>query len=80
MQGHHHSLIQEFPGHSEQIHALKVDNAHFRTLVSRWEEIDKGIARAEARIELMSEAEEEQLRKARLALKDEIYKMLTEAK
>ena len=34
----------------------------------------------EARIELMSEAEEEQLRKARLALKDEIYKMLTEAK
>lgn len=80
MQGHHHSLIEEFPEHREQIHALKVGNAHFGTLVSRWEEIDKKIARAESRIELMSDAEEEQLRKARLALKDEIYKMLTAAK
>ena len=79
MQGHHHSITDEFPEHREQIHNLKVSNAHFNSLVARWEEIDKKIARAESRIELMSEAEEEQLRKSRLALKDDIYRMLLAA-
>ena len=79
MEGHHHVLTQEFPEYKEQIHALKMNNAHFKKLTERWEEIDKQIARAEARIELMSESEEEQLRKTRLSLKEEIYKMLTTA-
>lgn len=79
MEGQHHVLTQEFPEYKEQIHNLKMNNAHFKKLAERWEEIDKQIARAEARIELMSESEEEQLRKTRLGLKDEIYKMLTEA-
>jgi uncharacterized protein YdcH (DUF465 family) len=77
MQGHHHSLIEEFPEHREQIHQLKIENAHFQHLISKWEEIDKQIARAEARIELMSEEAEEQLRKTRVSLKDEIYAMLS---
>ncbi len=76
MQGHHHKLSEEFPAYKEQIHLLKMNNAHFANLLSRWEEIDKKIARAEARIELMSEAEEETLRKQRLALKDELYSIL----
>lgn len=80
MEGHHHKLGEEFPEYRQEIHDLKVNNAHFATLVTRWEELDKRIARAEARIELMSEAEEEQLRKSRLALKDEIYSMLREAR
>jgi uncharacterized protein YdcH (DUF465 family) len=79
MQGHHHTLVQEFPEHSEQIHSLKEGNAHFKNLVERWEEIDKQIARTESRIELMSEEQEEELRRSRLSLKDEIYKMLTAA-
>lgn len=80
MQGHHHSIGDEFPEFREQIHALKTSNSHFQTLLSKWEEIDKRIARAEARIELMSEEAEEQLRKARVALKDELYTMLVAAK
>lgn len=80
MQGHHHAIGEEFPEFKEQIHALKVSNAHFRSLVSKWEEVDKQIARAESRIELMSEEQEEQLRRNRLSLKDEIYTMLSEAK
>jgi uncharacterized protein YdcH (DUF465 family) len=76
MQGHHHTLIKEFPEYSDQIHSLKGESAHFRNLVERWEEIDKQIARSESRIELMSEEQEEQLRRSRLSLKDEIYKML----
>ena len=80
MQGHHHTIGEEFPEFKEQIHALKVSNAHFQSLVSKWEEVDKQIARAESRIELMSEEQEEQLRRHRLSLKDEIYTMLSEAK
>lgn len=78
MVGQHHKLHEEFPEYKEQIHSLKMSNAHFAKLLVRWEEVDKEIARAEARIELMSEAEEEMLRKERVALKDEIYAMLRE--
>jgi uncharacterized protein YdcH (DUF465 family) len=80
MQGHHHTIGDEFPEFKEQIHTLKTSNAHFQTLLTKWEEIDKQIARAESRIELMSEEAEEQLRKARLVLKDELYTMLVAAK
>jgi uncharacterized protein YdcH (DUF465 family) len=80
MQGHHHTIGEEFPEFKEQIHALKVSNAHFQSLVSKWEEVDKQISRAESRIELMSEDQEEQLRRNRLSLKDEIYAMLSQAK
>ena len=79
MQGHHHTIGDEFPEYKERIHTLKTSNAHFQSLLTKWEEIDKQIARAESRIELMSEEQEEQLRRNRLALKDEIYAMLSEA-
>jgi uncharacterized protein YdcH (DUF465 family) len=79
MQGHHHTIGDEFPEHKEQIHTLKTSNAHFQSLLTKWEEVDKQIARAESRIELMSEGQEEQLRRNRLALKDEIYAMLSKA-
>ena len=79
MQGQHHSLGEEFPEYRDKIHSLKAVNNHFKTLVERWEAVDKQIARAESRIELMSEEQEETLRKTRLALKDEIYEMLVSA-
>lgn len=79
MQGHHHNIGEEFPEYKEQIHTLKISNAHFQSLVTKWEEIDKKIARAESRIELMSEEQEEQLRRNRLTLKDEIYAMLSDS-
>jgi uncharacterized protein YdcH (DUF465 family) len=76
MEGHHHKLSEEFPGYKKEIHALKISDAHFANVLARWEELDKKIARAEARIEFMSEADEKALRKQRLALKDELYQML----
>jgi uncharacterized protein YdcH (DUF465 family) len=79
MEGHHHILSEEFPEYKEKIHTLKMSNAHFKNLITKWEEIDKQIARAESRIELMSEDEEEQLRKTRLSLKDQIYQMLRQS-
>jgi uncharacterized protein YdcH (DUF465 family) len=80
MEGHHHKIGEEFPEYREQIHVLKMSNAHFAGLFDQWETIDKRIARAESRIELMSQEEEEVLRKQRLALKDELYSMLRNSK
>lgn len=80
MQGHHHPIGEEFPEFKDLIHTLKTSNAHFKRLTDQLEEVDKRIARAESRIELMSQEEEEQLRKSRLTLKDQVYAMLVENK
>ena len=76
MEGHHHNLATEFPQHQDKIHYLKLSDAHFKKLCDRYEEIDKQIARREARIELGGEFDEERLRKERLKLKDAIYAAL----
>lgn len=73
-----HNLSTEFPEYKEAIHTLKTENAHFKVLFDRFQEIDKTITRAEQRIELISEIEEEKLRKERLKIKEDIYKILKE--
>lgn len=73
----HHDLATEFPELKDKIHELKISNAHFRNLFEKYQEIDKGVSRAEARIDLLSNEQEENLRKERLKLKDELYSMLT---
>ena len=78
-ENHRHDLVSEFPEHKETIHRLKVSNEHFKKLATRYEEIDKSIVRAESRIDLLSEENEEKVRKERLQLKDEIFKMLRES-
>jgi uncharacterized protein YdcH (DUF465 family) len=71
-----HDLLSEFPEHKDKIHALKVSDNHFRTLFERYHEVNKRVMAAEHRTELISEMEEEQLRKERLNLKDKIYALL----
>jgi uncharacterized protein YdcH (DUF465 family) len=73
----HHPLIEEFPEHREAIHRMKMDNAHFRKIMDKYEEVDKHIIRIEDEIEPTSDAFLENLKKERLALKDELYRMLT---
>lgn len=80
MQGHHHPIGEEFPEFKLKIHYLKQSDAHFRTLCDRYEEIDKAIARAESRIEIVTEIEEEKMRKERLVLKDQLLAMLNSHK
>jgi uncharacterized protein YdcH (DUF465 family) len=79
MEGHHHHLAAEFPEFKDKIHELKLSNAHFVKLNGEYEDVDKKIARSEARIELLTETEETALRKKRLLLKEELYTMLKEA-
>lgn len=72
-----HDLVSEFPNLKDRIHDLKSTNAHFRKLFDEYHVVTRAISRSEDRLDLLSEIEEETLRKKRLGLKDELYKMLT---
>ena len=76
MEGQHHHLSAEFPEFKEKIHSLKLASTHFVKLATEYEAVDKKIARSESRIELLTDVEEEMLKKERLKLKEEIYSML----
>ena len=76
---HHHDLSKEFPEYKELIHTLKGSHAHFAKLCNQYEDIDKEVYRIEEQIESVSDSHLEELKKRRLALKDEIFAMLTNA-
>lgn len=79
MFGEHHDLIHELPEYREQIHTLKTGNAHFSRLFDEYHEVDHEIRRIEQEIETPSDSYTEDLKKKRLQLKDELYRMLKEA-
>jgi len=72
-----HDLISEFPKHKERIRTLKLEDSHFRKLFDQYHDVTRQISRSEQRIELLTSLEEENLRKKRLVLKDEIYQIIT---
>jgi hypothetical protein len=74
-----HELNEEFPLDAAKLHALKGANAHFAKLVEDYEEVNRAVHNAEARIAPTDEAHEDELRRRRLALKDEIRRMLEAA-
>ena len=80
MQHDHHDLIHEFPEYREEIHNLKTTNEHFREIFDAYHTVDKEVYRVENNIEPRSDAALEELKKRRLALKDELFKMIRQGK
>jgi len=76
MQNEHHDIVHEFPEFREEIHNLKMKDNHFKTLFDEYHKLDKEVYRAEYDIEPKSDTALEDLKMRRLALKDEIYKIL----
>ncbi len=74
-----HELAEEFPDKVEQMSALKQSDAHFSKLADEYHEINRQVHRAETNVEPMEQLAEEQLRKQRAALKDQIWGMLSKA-
>jgi len=74
-----HNLANEFPEFKEQIHTLKLGDAHFRKLFEEYHDTTKAISRSEQRLDILTELEEERLRKVRLSLKDQLFGMLSKA-
>ena len=67
-----HELAEEFPDKVDRIHGLKESDAHFRKLFDEYHEVNRAIHRAETNVEPTDQFHEEQMRKQRLRLKDEI--------
>ena len=80
MQHEHHGIIHEFPEYREEIHNLKMSIEHFRELFDEYHKLDREIFRVENNIEARSETAFEELKKRRLTLKDELFRMLRQSK
>ena len=71
-----HELAEEFPDRIDRIHELKTSDQHFRKLSDAYHEINAAVHRAETDLEPTDDAHMTEMRKKRLALKDEISRML----
>lgn len=73
----HHDLAHEFPELKERIRDLTTRDAHFHKQFERYDTVTKEIERLEKEGLPVSDTTIEEQKKERLALKDELYKMLT---
>ena len=72
----HHDLAHELPEFKETIHDMKMNNAHFRNLFDKYNQLAKDIHRVETGAENTSDHYLTDLRKQRLLLKDEMVPMM----
>ena len=75
-----HELAEEFPADVDKMHALKTSDAHFAKVFEEYHEVNKTIHRAETDVEPMTDEHAAELRKKRMALKDQIAQKLRDAK
>lgn len=71
-----HDLIHELPEHRDAIHQLKLENAHFARLFEEYHETDHEVHRIEEGVETPSDDYTNGRKVKRLALKDELLKMI----
>ncbi len=64
----------------EEIQTLKQENAHFEKIFEKHNELDKQVEDAEANRVILTDTELEVLKKEKLLLKDEAYKMIMDYK
>ena len=74
-----HELSVEFPKDAENIHRLKLEDAHFARLVTEYHAVNRSVHRAETRVDVMDAAAESALRHKRMILKDQIARLLAAA-
>jgi uncharacterized protein YdcH (DUF465 family) len=74
-----HPLARDFPEYRQQIHQLKLANAHFVRLHEQYETLDREIIRAEEGLEHRSDLSLDALKMQRVRLKDELHQMLAQA-
>ena len=72
-----HTLDEEFPDMRERISALKTSDGHFARLAEEYHEVNRQVHRIETRVEPASDDVEEELKRRRVRLKDEIFQMLS---
>lgn len=71
-----HELVEEFPELVADMAALRQKDSHFAKLSDDYHTLNRAIHRAETDVEPTSDIHMVEMRKKRLALKDEIYAYL----
>jgi len=71
-----HELAEEFPDKVEKMHELRGSDAHFARLSDEYHEANRAVHRAETNLEPMDNLAQNDLRKKRAVLKDEIWRYL----
>jgi len=66
-----------FPEHQELIHKLRHDDPHFAKIFESHQELDKEIAQLELNPVHLINDDIESMKRKKLKIKDEIYKILT---
>lgn len=74
-----HSLINEFPEMRDRIHAMKTSDNHFARLFAEYDAVEHSVHRIESGAEAATDERLEQLKKKRLGLKDELFRLLRKA-
>lgn len=74
-----HDLAHEFPEYKDKIHALKTGNHHFAKLFEEYHAANREVLRIEQEVEPVTDEFSEDMKKKRLALKDQLYAMLQQA-
>ena len=71
-----HELAEDFPEYAEKLSELRLSNGHFAKLTDEYHEVNRMVHRAETDVEPISDDHLTEIRKKRMALKDEIYAAL----
>ena len=71
-----HELAEEFPDKADRIHELKIADAHFRKIFDEYHDVNRAVHRAETLVDTLEPLPEQDLRKRRMRLKDEIARLI----
>jgi hypothetical protein len=69
-------LAEDFPDKRDLIHRLKTSDNRFARLYDEYNTLNRTIHRVETRVEPQTDEAEEELKRRRLQIKDEIMAML----
>ena len=72
----HHDLAHEFPEHSVAIQHLKLNDAHFAKLFDQYDSLTNEVETLERADLPVNDVLIEEMKKQRLALKDDLYRSL----
>ncbi|MCK8465250.1 YdcH family protein [Aliiroseovarius sp. S1339] len=72
-----HELHEEFPEFADKMTEMKQSDAHFAKLSDEYHDVNRAVHRAETNVEPTDQFNEEEMRKKRAVLKDQIYRMLS---
>lgn len=71
-----HELSADFPEYVDKIHHLKISDNHFAKLMTEYHDVNREVHRIEVGEEHVSQFNEDDMRKKRMRLKDELYQYL----